>query len=190
MSQSSKSQSSESQSPKNVRTGNGTLLDVQLPLRSPVGTVLAAWLVPGLGHFLLGSRARGTAFAVLVLGSLLFGAALDGRMPWIFSGSPLFILMTFGAMGSGAAYFFLRFSGFTGDPAGWGFDYGGAFIVTAGLMNLLLLLDVYDICWGKELVDPEVADGLKPAYEDDETAAAEGAKADADADQDAAEEST
>lgn len=134
--------------------------DVELPLANPTGLMVLAWLVPGLGHVLLGRRARGLAFAGLILGSLVFGASLDGRMPWIFSGSPLFILMTFGAMGSGAAYFLLRFAGWTGDPTAWGYDYGGAFILTAGLMNLLLLLDVYDICWGKELVAPEVADGL------------------------------
>ena len=166
----SKSQSSKSsQSAKNPPSGDGALDDVELPLRSPAGLLILGWLVPGLGHFLLGRRARGVAFAVLVLGSLFFGAFLDGRMPWIFKGSPLFILMTVGAMGSGAAYFILRIVGFTGDPTAWGFDYGGAFIVTAGLMNLLLLLDIHDICWGKELVDPEVADGLRTP-EDGESA--------------------
>ncbi|MDA8019396.1 MAG: hypothetical protein MPN21_18295 [Thermoanaerobaculia bacterium] len=149
--------------------------EVQLPLAFPTRLLILGWLIPGLGHVLLGRRARGIAFSVLVLGSLLFGAWLDGRMPWIFSGSPLFILMTFGAMGSGAAYFLLRMSGFTGDPTAWGYDYGGAFIVTAGLMNLLLLLDVHDICWGKELVDPEVADGLRaePISSEDEVSAGE-----------------
>lgn len=117
-----------------------------------------AWLVPGLGHFLLGKRARAVAYAVLILGSLAFGVSIDGKMPWTFAGSPLFILASFGAMGSGLPYLGLHLLGIDGDPTAWGFDYGGAFILTAGLMNLLLLLDVHDICWGKELVDPETAD--------------------------------
>ena len=161
--------------------------EVELPLANPAGLLILAWLVPGLGHFLLGRRLRGAVFAVLILGSLIFGALLDGRMPWIFAGSPLFILMTFGAMGSGAAYFLLRNFGFTGDPTAWGYDYGGAFVVTAGLMNLLLLLDVHDICWGKELVDPEVADGLRDP-EGDEDPEEDGDAEAADADEDSAEE--
>lgn len=144
--------------------------DVQLPLANPTGLLILAWLVPGLGHFLLGRRGRGVAFAVLVLGSLGFGAFLGGRMPWVFSGSPLFILATIGAMGSGAGYFVLRILGFTGEPTAWGYDYGAAFILTAGLMNVLLLLDVHDICWGKELVDPEVADGLRGVDEEGDEA--------------------
>lgn len=169
-SQAHSSQSAKSQSSENEPSRGGFAVpdDVELPLASPAGLLILAWLVPGLGHVLLGRRLRGLVYAILILGSLVFGALLDGRMPWIFAGSPLFILMTFGAMGSGAAYFLLRIAGFTGDPTAWGFDYGGAFVVTAGLMNLLLLLDVHDICWGKELIDPEVADRLREPSEVDE----------------------
>ena len=35
--------------------------------------------------------------------------------------------------------------GYTGDLEGPGFEYGSAFILTAGLMNLLLILDALDI---------------------------------------------
>jgi hypothetical protein len=139
---------------------------VPLPLAFPAKFIFLGWLVPGLGHFLLGLRARGTAFFVLIMGSLAFGASLHGHMPWSFSGSPLYMLATAGAMGSGIAYFGLHLSGFVEDPTAWGFDYGGAFILSAGLMNLLLLFDIHDICWGKELIDPELADGLRDAKSD------------------------
>jgi hypothetical protein len=41
--------------------------------------VLAAAVVPGLGHFLLGRRARGTAFLALLLTTTLVGLSLE---PW------------------------------------------------------------------------------------------------------------
>ena len=41
--------------------------------------VLASAAVPGLGHFLLGRRARGVAFLALVLATALVGFSLE---PW------------------------------------------------------------------------------------------------------------
>ena len=41
--------------------------------------VLASAAVPGLGHFLLGRRARGAAFLALVLATGLVGLSLE---PW------------------------------------------------------------------------------------------------------------
>jgi len=41
--------------------------------------VLASAAVPGLGHILLGRRARGAAFLVLVLAAALVGLSLE---PW------------------------------------------------------------------------------------------------------------
>jgi len=54
-------------------------------------------------------------------------------------------------MGTGALYFALRYIvGYTGDVQSGGYDYGTAFLVTAGLMNLLLVLDVWDIMAGRK----------------------------------------
>jgi uncharacterized protein DUF6677 len=41
--------------------------------------VLASAVVPGLGHFLLGRRARGAAFLALVLATTFVGLSLE---PW------------------------------------------------------------------------------------------------------------
>lgn len=41
--------------------------------------VLASFAVPGLGHILLGRRARGAGFLVLVLATALVGLSLE---PW------------------------------------------------------------------------------------------------------------
>ena len=52
-------------------------------------------------------------------------------------------------MGMGLPYFLARWAfGYAGDIEGPGFEYGSAFILTAGLMNLLLILDALDISRG------------------------------------------
>ena len=108
-----------------------------------------AWLVPGAGHLVLGRWQRALGFAALVLLSLTIGCQLDGNLPWQWGGSPLRTLATTGAMGSGLPYFVLRFGmGYEGSPGAPGFEYGSAFLITAGLMNLLLILDVWDISQG------------------------------------------
>lgn len=144
---------------------------------APVRTAFLAWLVPGLGHWLLGFRARAALFAFLVFGSLVFGIALDGKMPWTWGldQSPLFLLATLGAVGSGSPYLLARaVLGYEGDPTGWAYDYGGAFVLTAGLMNLLLVLDAWDLCHGKEelILEAEAADGEDGENDADEDAEA------------------
>lgn len=112
---------------------------------------LLAWLVPGAGHFYLKRWGRGVIFLVLVALALAVGVAIGGRLPWYWSGSPLKRLATLGAMGSGLPFMLLHFAvGYQGDIRGAGFEYGGAFIVTAGLMNLLLVLDAWDIAVGRK----------------------------------------
>ena len=107
---------------------------------------------------MLGRRGRGLFFAVLVLGSLIFGLALGGHLPWQFRGSPLFILASIGALGGGLPVIVARMLELSGELTGAGFEYGRAFIITAGLMNWMLVLDTWDIVWGKELEDETETD--------------------------------
>jgi hypothetical protein len=51
----------------------------------------------------------------------------------------------------GVPYFVLRWGvGYEGNVMGAGYEYGTAFILTAGLMNWLLILDTFDIARGKK----------------------------------------
>lgn len=119
----------------------------------PVVVLVLAWMVPGLAHFVLGRRWRGLAFFGLLIGAFAFGCWLGGAMPWDFSGAPTRRLATLGVMGLGIASFVARLGlDYDPDPTGAGYEYGAAFILTAGLMNILLLLDAWDITWGKEAV--------------------------------------
>lgn len=113
--------------------------------------VLSAWLVPGLGHIYLKRRLRGLAFFVLVMTSMLIGVKLEGNLYQVVPGQPLSVLATIGAMGMGFPYFALRYGiHYQGNVMGPGYEYGTAFLLTAGLMNLLLVLDAFDIVRGKK----------------------------------------
>lgn len=112
---------------------------------------LLALILPGLGHFYLGRRARAVLFCVLVTITLITGYLLQGNLYSPVAGRPLTFLATLGAMGMGTPYFLLRFGlGYAGEVGSAGYEYGTAFLLSAGLMNLLLVLDAWDIASGKK----------------------------------------
>ena len=117
----------------------------------PALLVFLAWVFPGLGHALLGRRARGFAFFCLVVFSAGVGATLHGHLFRQDAGQPLATLGMLASMGSGLVDFTLRFGlRYLGQPEAPGYEYGTAFLLTAGLMNLLLLLDVWDLASGRK----------------------------------------
>lgn len=112
---------------------------------------VAAWLVPGAGHLYLGRRARGIAFFLLVLAAVVVGCSLQGNLYRVLPNQPLTLLATLGSMGMGLPYAVLRWGlDYQGDIVAPGYEYGTAFLLTAGLMNLLLVLDAWDIAQGKK----------------------------------------
>ena len=121
------------------------------PVGSPVLAMVLAWLVPGLGHFYLGRRGRALLFFLIIVVCLWVGCSLQGNLYRPLPGQPLTLLATLGAMGMGIPYFALRYGlGYAGDIVGAGYEYGTAFLLTAGLMNWLLMLDAWDISRGKK----------------------------------------
>lgn len=112
---------------------------------------LLAWLIPGAGHLYLGRRGRALLFSALVGSAFLIGIVLDGKL-WQLAGQepPTFLqlLGTLGCVGLGIPYFLLRLIGYQGDLLSTGYEYGGAFLLTAGIMNLLLVLDAWDLARG------------------------------------------
>jgi hypothetical protein len=131
--------------------------------KAPVGLLALAWLIPGLGHWLLGRRTRAFVFAAVIFAGFVTGVALDGELGIPKSGSPFSWLAAFACLGNGALYVLrllwvnglgLLASGVPfslsggGDPTAVGFSYGNTFLYTSGLMNLLAVLDVSDIARG------------------------------------------
>ena len=113
-----------------------------------------AWLLPASGHFVLGKRLRALLFFFIIATAFALGIHLDGNLHRIVGGQPLSVLATLGALGSGLPYLAARFyAGYAGDPLGATYEYGTIFLLSAGLMNLLLVLDVWDIASGRKELD-------------------------------------
>ena len=111
--------------------------------------VVLAWLVPGAGHVFLNRRGRGLAFLVIVLATIGLGCLLQGEL-YRGIAQPIETLATLACAGMGLPYFLLYGLGYTGNIDAAGFEYGKAFVLTAGLMNILLVLDTWDIARGEK----------------------------------------
>ena len=125
---------------------------VRIVGRSPYVAMALAWLIPGLGHYYLGRRRTAAAFAVIVVVTFVAGLSFQGRLYSIEQGQPLTILATFAVWGAGLLNIAARL--FTENPGGSilsvTYEYGCAYLLTAGLMNLLLILDAWDIATGRK----------------------------------------
>jgi hypothetical protein len=122
-----------------------------MKIRATVAMILAL-IVPGAGHFFLGRRARALAFASIVIFMFILGIAVDGSL-YTFAGSRgqlLSVLASFASMGSGALYLLGSNFGPPGSIQTSMFEYGRTFTLTAGLMNLLLVLDCWDLAMGRK----------------------------------------
>jgi hypothetical protein len=123
---------------------------VQPKMSTLVRLSAAAWLVPGLGHLLLGRKWRGLILGASIVAMFLMGIAMQGEFFSTSSGSYLQTLGYFGELCVGVAMPAARFFGYAGDPLFVSSDYGTAYLVTAGMLNVLAILDVYDIAMGRK----------------------------------------
>jgi hypothetical protein len=113
--------------------------------------MVAAWLVPGLGHLLLGRRQRAALFALVIVTAFVVGIALDGELIMPRAGDPLSYLAAIANLGSGVLFIVARLAGLGGGVVtAASYEYGNTFLLTAGMMNLLLVLDTHDIVVGKK----------------------------------------
>ena len=137
--------------------------------------VLAGWILPGLGHLLVGRVRRGLLFAAILLGSYGLGLAHEGRLalrderqPFL-SGLQVVANVGIGPMDMVARLYIygaLVYSLPKGVQSGAENKYsrifrertrsalsiyGTAYLWTAGLMNLLLLFDIWDIGMARKL---------------------------------------
>ena len=139
-------------------------------VRRTLVSVFLTWLVPGLGHVVLGRVRRGLFFGVLLWASFGFGMAHDARLSLRDDKQPLLTgLQVVANLGMGPidpiarlfVYGEVAYSMKGGPNAAQRVEtfrtrersplsiYGTAYVWTAGLMNLLLLFDVWDIGRGR-----------------------------------------
>lgn len=111
---------------------------------------LAGWMVPGLGHALLGRWGRAVGFFLAVGGLAVTGLLLSGYLFTPQSGDAFGTLGFLSEAGAGVFYFAGRFIESAGpNLARASGEIGTRFIATAGIVNLLAVLDAFEIARGR-----------------------------------------
>ncbi len=127
----------------------------EVPVGKWAPAVLLAWIIPGGGHVLLKHPARGGLIAASVGAMFLLGLMMRGALFSPQSGDLLTTVIYCGGFVcnglSGIFYFLTVWLGYSqADIAGHVHDYGAKFLVGAGLLNLLGMVDVYEIATGQK----------------------------------------
>jgi hypothetical protein len=112
---------------------------------------LAAWAVPGAGHLWMGRRQKAVVFMLAIPAMFLLGLFLHGRIfPFDFS-EPLVGLAAIADLGIGVPWLIAKLL-----EAGGGtvtaatYEYGNCYLIVAGLLNVLVILDAFDIGKGRK----------------------------------------
>ncbi len=115
------------------------------------GACIAAALVPGLGHAVLRKWDRALVFFLAITLMFSIGIGLKGR---VFGPdfTDLFSTLKFLAdVGAGLLYVFARLQGLgPGEPTAYTYDFGNLFLYSAGLLNMLVVVDAFDIAKGRK----------------------------------------
>ena len=122
----------------------------------PLAPVLAmAWLIPGGGHFLLKRKSRAALLFGCVVISFVAGLMMRGYLFSPQTGDLFTVLIYVGGfignLAAGVPYLATKGLGYVQpDMAGHVHDYGTKLLVAAGLMNILAIVDAYEIARGKK----------------------------------------
>ena len=120
----------------------------------PAGLIkicVAAWLIPGLGHYLLGKRIRALILFLAIVAMFVLGLLMHGTFFEIGSPSILERLGYLGELCAGLPMPVAKFFGYAGGmPFFISSDYGTAYLVSAGMLNILSILDAHDIALGRK----------------------------------------
>jgi len=112
---------------------------------------VASWAIPGAGHLWLGRRNKGLVFLVALPLMFAIGLALRGRIFPFDLADPLVALAALADFGIGLTYFIAAALGYgAGDVRAVTYEYGNAFLIVAGLLNVLVMIDAYDVALGRK----------------------------------------
>ena len=125
------------------------------PLASYLPALAAAWIVPGSGYFLLKRPGRAILTFVSVTAMFLIGILMRGPFFVPQGGDLLTTIIYYGGflahIASGAMYFIAVALGYNQpDVAGHVYDYGSKFLVGSGLLNILAMVDAFEIAAGRK----------------------------------------
>jgi hypothetical protein len=118
----------------------------------PMLVLIAGWLIPGAGHFMLRKWIRGSLLLVSIVAMFSLGLALKGKIYSPNTGDLLDILNFAGDLGSGMLYVLARMfdMGQAAVQVATA-DYGTKFMVVAGLLNVIAAVDAHSLATGRKL---------------------------------------
>jgi len=112
---------------------------------------LASWAIPGAGHLWLGRRSKGLIFLIALPMMFAIGLAIRGRLAPFDLSDLLVSLAAVADLGIGLPYFIASALGYGGgDVRAVTYEYGCTFLIVAGLLNLLVVIDAYDTAMGRK----------------------------------------
>ena len=112
---------------------------------------LAAWVIPGAGHLWMGRRQKGVVFLLALTSMFAIGLLLHGRIFPFEVSEPLVALAAVANVLAGGPWLVARML-----EAGGGivtastYEAGNCFLIVAGLLNVLVILDAFDIGMGRK----------------------------------------
>ncbi len=122
-----------------------------LPPLPPLVLCGLGWLVPGAAHAWLGRRDKGVIFLVVLVALFAAGVWLEGRIFPFEPGQPLVALAALANIGIGLPYFVAWAAGLgAGNVVAVSYEYANTYLIVAGLLNALVVLDAYDIAIGRK----------------------------------------
>jgi hypothetical protein len=138
-----------------AQTTTASAPEASKPVSAWIVPVLVGWIIPGGGHFMQKRTGRGILLLASVGLMFLFGLFMRGMMFTPEKGDILTTLINYGGflcdVASGLFYFAATMFGYNApDMPGDVHDYGTKFLVTAGLLNILAMVDAYEIAVGKK----------------------------------------
>ena len=128
-----------------------TQMAVRTSTMAPLLVLLAGWLVPGAGHFLLRKWIRGALLFASILAMFSIGIALHGKIYSPNTGDLLDVLNFVGDLGAGVLYALARALDLGASTVQVTVaDYGTKFIVVAGLLNVIAAVDAHSLATGRK----------------------------------------
>ena len=133
----------------------GRVAPKPMPLGRTLAACAATFILPGLGHIVLGKFVRGALLGVVIIALFVLGFVMEGHLykpegmewlTWFFSvldmglGLPYFVCLS---LDKGFAVTQVQAAKIT-------FEYGNTFLSVAGALNLLSAMDAYDIAIGRK----------------------------------------
>ena len=117
----------------------------------PALVCVVSWLVPGAGHLMLGRRQKAVVFFLALIAMFAIGLALHGRLAAFDFSDPLVGLAAVANLGMGIPYLIARVMNLgQGIVTAASYEYGNTFLIVAGLLNMLVTIDAYDVRLGRK----------------------------------------